>query len=429
MEQRDIRSAIEEANQQTLRVLLGSQPVWTDVLPAIEALPKMTKRTILHAGPPIAWERMCEAQRNGVINGILYEGLAGSREEAALLVEKGEATIAPCHDYGAVGGMAGITTASMPLVQVRNDAFGNFGYSQLFQGPGTQDWRRGEYSAAALKQWRYLEQVLGPALRAAIRLRGGLDVKSLMAKALQMGDECHNRNIAGSAVLIREITPYMLRAGLSQAMLLDSMDYLARADQFSLTLAMAAAKATVEPAKNIPYSAIVTTMCRNGVDFGIKVSGLGEAWFTAPANPVQGLFFSAEWTAQDAALDMGDSAIMETVGLGGFVQATAPALQQFVGGAFRRALALTREMREITVGVNRDYQLPNLDFEGAPTGIDIRKVVQTGVTPIIDTAIGHKAGGVIGAGQVRAPLGCFKQALEQFGRRYLRPAAAEESRP
>jgi hypothetical protein len=426
MTQKDIRSAIEAANHQVMQIMLGSRPVWTDVLPALDALPGMTKRTILHAGPPIPWSRMCEAQRNGVINGILYESLAETSEEALRLVEDGSVTIAPCHEYGAVGGMAGITTASMPLVQVRNEASGNVGYSQLFQGPGTQDWRRGEYSAAAIRQWRYLRTVLGPALQAAIRLRGSLDVKSLMAKALQMGDECHNRNVAGSALLIREITPFLLRAGLSGQMLLDSMDYLARADQFSLTLAMAAAKATVESAKGVAYSTIVTTMCRNGTDFGIRVSGLGDAWFTAPANPVQGLFFSSEWKPEDAALDMGDSAIMETVGLGGFVQAAAPALQQFVGGSFRRALDLTREMREITAGVNRDYQLPNLDFEGAPTGIDIRKVVQTGITPIIDTAIGHRAGGVIGAGQVRAPLGCFKKALESYGRKYLaRPAATE----
>ncbi len=264
-----------EANQKALGILLASQPVWTDVRQAIDVLPGMTKNTILHAGPPIAWDRMCEAQRNGVVNGILYERLADARDEAARMVEEGEVILAPCHDYGTVGGMAGITTASMPLVQVWNECFGNDGYSQLFQGPDMQTWRSEDYSTAAVKQWCYLEQGLGPALQAAIRLRGGLDVKSLLAKALQMGDECHNRNVAGSALLMREMAPYLLRAGIGRQMLHDSIDYLARAEQFCLTLGMAAAKATVEPAKGIPYCTIVTAMARNGTDFGIKIERAG----------------------------------------------------------------------------------------------------------------------------------------------------------
>lgn len=398
--------------------MLNSQPVWVDVRPAIEVLPNMTRHIILHAGPPIEWERMCGPQRKGVINGALYEGLAQTEDQAIRLIEQGEIRLAPCHDYGAVGGMAGITTASMPMVVVQNKTYGSAGYSQLYQGPGVQELRWEDYGQASINQWRWLENVLGPALGAAIRARGELDVKSIIARALQMGDECHNRNVAGSALLLREILPWLLKAGLDKGMLRESINYLAKADQFFLCLAMAAAKATVEPAKGIPYSTLVTTTSRNGVDFGLKVSALGEQWFMAPANPVEGLYFSSEWGPDDATPDIGDSAIMETVGLGGLVQATAPALQQFVGGSFSRAVQLTQEMREITIGAIEAYQLPNLDFAGAPVGIDIRKVVQTGITPIIDTAIAHKQGGVIGAGQVRAPMGCFKQALQAFAGKY-----------
>lgn len=398
--------------------MLNSQPVWVDVRPAIEVLPNMTRHIILHAGPPIEWERMCGPQRKGVINGALYEGLAQTEDQAIRLIEQGEIRLAPCHDYGAVGGMAGITTASMPMVVVQNKTYGSAGYSQLYQGPGVQELRWEDYGQASINQWRWLENVLGPALGAAIRARGELDVKSIIARALQMGDECHNRNVAGSALLLREILPWLLKAGLDKGMLRESINYLAKADQFFLCLAMAAAKATVEPAKGIPYSTLVTTTSRNGVDFGLKVSALGEQWFMAPANSVEGLYFSSEWGPDDATPDIGDSAIMETVGLGGLVQATAPALQQFVGGSFSRAVQLTQEMREITIGAIEAYQLPNLDFAGAPVGIDIRKVVQTGITPIIDTAIAHKQGGVIGAGQVRAPMGCFKQALQAFAGKY-----------
>jgi len=425
MTSRDMDKEIEAANRKTVEILLQSRPQWIDVRPAIEVLPGMTPNTILHAGPPIELSRMCGAQRNGIVNGILYERLARTPQEARGLIKNGEIIISPCHQHGAVGGMAGITTASMPVVVVRNDPYGTMGYSQLFQGPGVQEWRWEDYGRAAIEQWRWLQKVLGPALRAGIKTIGQIDVKSFIARALQMGDECHNRNVAGTVLFFREIVPNLLRGGLDRKTLVDSVEYLTRADQFFLTLSMAAAKAMVEAAVGVPKSTIVTTMSRNGVDFGIKISGMGDEWFVAPANEVEGLYFSSEWGPEDATLDIGDSSIMEVVGLGGIVQATAPALQQFVGGSFQRAINLTREMEEISVGVNSEFLLPNLDFAGAPVGIDIRKVVQTGITPIIDTAIGHKDGGVIGAGQVRAPTECFKKALKAYAEKYLQNSENE----
>jgi hypothetical protein len=413
-----LREKIEQANRQALQVMQNSRPQWVDVRPALDVLPGMTKHTVLHAGPPIAWQQMCGPQRRSIIGALLYEELASNESAAEALLERGAITLAPCHDYRAVGGMAGITSASSPMVVVRDSVHGNEAYSQLFQGPGAPLVNRDDYDREAIKQWRWLERVLGPTLQAAIRERGGIDVKSITAKALQMGDECHNRNSAGSALLLAALLPSLYKTARDAEALSETVSYLCNAEQFSLCVSMAAAKASADAAKHIEYSTVVTTMARNGVDFGIKISALGELWFTAPANKIDGLYFSSEWSDADAVPDMGDSAIMETVGLGGHVQVAAPVLQQFVGGSFARALGLTQEMGQITVGTIVDYQLPNMDFAGAPVGIDIRKVVQTGITPIIDTAIAHKKGGVIGAGQTRAPLGCFSAALREFSQRY-----------
>ncbi|MDH3511813.1 MAG: DUF1116 domain-containing protein [Gammaproteobacteria bacterium] len=418
MVKESLREKIAAANEKALAAMLSCQPVWVDVRSALDVLPGMTANTVLHAGPPIAWEKMCGPQRRGVIDAVIYEGLANTRQSAKALVENGEIHIAPCHDYNAVGGMAGITSASTPMAVVRDEASGKEGYSQLFQGPRGQLQNRDDYNKAAIRQWRWIETVLGPALQAAIRARGGLDVRNLTAKALQMGDECHNRNSAGSALLFLAMTPSLIRSCPASTVLTECIEYLASADQFSLCISMAAAKVSANAAKGVPYSTIVTAMARNGVEFGIKVSGLDEQWFTGPANRIEGLYFSSEWSDKDSVPDLGDSAIMETVGLGGHVQAAAPALQQFVGGSMARAIELTEEMRQITCGVDDAYRIPNLDFAAAPVGTDIRKVVQTGVTPVIDTAIAHKKGGVIGAGQTRAPLECFNKALLAYSDRY-----------
>ena len=413
-----LQSRIEAANQATLKVFQQSRPIWFDVRPAIDALPGMTGNVILHAGPPIEWRRMCEPQRNGAICAALFEGLAGTRVEAVARIEAGDILLAPCHEYGAVGGMAGITSASTPVAMVRDEANETVGCSLLFQGPRGQLRDRDQYESETVRQWRWLAEVLGPVLQSAILDKGGIDVRQVAAKALQMGDECHNRNSAGSVLLLRELLPSLVQLRVDSATLRDSVEYLAWAEQFSLCVSMAAAKAAAEAAGGIAHSTIVTTLARNGVEFGIRVSGLGDTWFTAPANPVDGLLFSSEWGEKDTVADMGDSSIMETVGLGGYVQAAAPVLQQFVGGSFQRAVRLSEEMRQITAGVLPDYRIPNLDFAAAPVATDIRHVVRTGIAPIIDTAIAHRKGGVIGAGQTRAPMGCFKKALVAFAARY-----------
>ena len=413
-----LHSRIEAVNQAALKVLQDSRPVWFDVWPAIDALPGMNRNAILHAGPPIEWQRMCEPQRNGAICAALYEGLADTRVDAVTRIEAGDIHLAPCHEYGATGGMAGITSASTPVAMVRDEVNETVGCSLLFQGPRGQLRDRDQYERETVRQWRWLAEVLAPVLQSALRASGGIDVRQIQAKALQMGDECHNRNSAGSTLLLRELMPSLVRLRIDAETLRDCVEYLAWAEQFSLCVSMAAAKAAADAAGGISHCSIVTAFARNGVDFGIRVSGLGDTWFTGPANPVDGLLFSSEWGEADTVPDMGDSAIMETVGLGGYVQAAAPVLQQFVDGSFKRAVRLGEEMRQITAGVLPDYRIPNLDFAAAPAATDIRQVARTVIAPIIDTAIAHRKGGVIGAGQTRAPLDCFEKALAAFAVRY-----------
>ena len=409
---------IAAANAQALSRLVAARPVWVDVQPAINVLPGMTRATILHAGPPIAWQDMCGPQKMGVVQAVLHEGLADTEDEAQRMILQGQVVVAPCHDYGAVGGMAGITSASSPMAVVHDPVHDRYGYSQLFQGPASGLLNRDEYNQEARKRWRWLETVLGPVLGAAIRSIAPIPVKPMIARALEMGDECHNRNSAGSAVILNALALALYDTCTDRALLQETLDYLKVNEQFSLCLSMAAGKAMADAIKGIEYSTVVSAMCRNGVDFGIKVSGLGEQWFTAPANRIEGLYFSSEWSDADAVPDIGDSSIMETIGLGGHAQAAAPVLQQFVNGSFARAVSTVHNMQLITVGQMMEFKIPTMDFIGAPAGIDIRKVVQHGLTPVIDTAIAHCKGGVIGAGQTQAPTGCFVAALRAFGQAY-----------
>jgi hypothetical protein len=415
----DIRAKIEDANREALERLLSAQPVWVDVRPAQEVVPGMTKNLVMHSAPAIEWERMCKPQQNGIIGAVLYEGLADTREEAVQLIEKGEIRIEPCHHHDSVGAGAGITSSSTPMLVVENRNHSNRAYSNLFESGSLEGLKWGNYSVDIAEHLRWQARVLVPVLRAALYEMDGLDVKSILAKAVQMGDECHNRSVAATSLFFREIAPHLLQATDDAEALLASTEFLAKAEHFFLHVTMASAKAMLEPAKGVPYSTMVTAMARNGVDFGIQVSGLGDEWFIAPANMVEGLYFRSEWGPEDAAPDLGDSCITETIGLGGFIQATAPTVQQYVQGSLQEAIRNTAEMREICIGTNQEFQLPNLDFVGTPIGIDIRKVVQTGMTPLIDTAITHKEAGLIGAGQVRAPMACFERALKAFMSRYV----------
>lgn len=408
---------VEQANQTAFSALLEAQPVLEDVKPARELIPDLAGRLLLHAGPPIAWKSMCGPMQGAIVGAIMLEDWANTPEAANNLAASGKVAFAPCHHYGAVGPMAGIISPSMPLWSTRNAAGRNHAFSSLNEGLG-KVLRFGANSPDVLQRLRWMSAILGPSLGNAIRATGGIELKPLMAQSLHMGDELHNRNVAASSLLLKRLLPGLLQSGQPLAEITEVIRFIASNDHFFLNVSMTACKVMVDAAHGIPNSSLVTAMARNGVEFGIRMSGTGDAWFTAPAPVVSGLYFPS-YGPDDAAPDLGDSAITETAGLGGFAMAAAPAIVQFIGGAPSDAEANTRRMGRITLGINPAFTIPALSFAGAPTGIDACKVVDRGIVPVMDTGIAHRAAGVgqIGAGISHAPIDCFVQGIAALGQK------------
>ncbi len=404
---------IELANKEALRRILQAEPILIDVQRAGDVINGLNKKMVLHSGPPITWDRMCGPMRGAICGIAVFEGWAKDLGEAETAAANGEYTFHSNHHFGAVGPMTGVTTISQPVMVVENKAFGNRAYCTLNEGLG-KVMRFGGNDAEVLNRLRFIATTIGPALSAALKASGGIPLKSIIARGLAMGDEMHQRNIACSALFLREIAPYLAQTATDTKKLAEVLSFIGKNDQFFLNIAMAMGKAMTDPAYNIPGSSIVTAMSRNGTDFGIRVSGTGDRWYTAPVEMPVGLYFPG-YSEKDANPDMGDSAIVETVGLGGFAMATATAVAGFVGaGSASEAARFTKEMYEITISRNPDWTMPNLDYAGVPAGIDIRKVLQTGTAPVINTGIAHKQPGVgqVGAGIVRAPMACFERGLE-----------------
>ena len=398
------------ANREALRRIQSGQARLVGLQPAYEVVPGLGERIVLHAGPPVTWGRMCGPMRGAVIGACLFEGWARSPEDALALAEGGALRFSPCHEHGAVGPMAGVITTSMAVFVVDNPAFGTRACATINMGQG-KVLRMGAYDASVLERLAYMNGELARALHAAIERAGGLDVKTLIAQAVAMGDECHNRCKAATSLLVRALAPHLAvaRRGDPER----ALAFIGASDSFFLNVAMAASKAILDGAHGIPGSTIVTAMARNGTDFGLRVSSTDARWFTAPAPKVQGLYFPGYGPA-DANPDMGDSAITETNGLGAFAMAAAPAIVQFVGGTPELALQTTLDMYEITLAEHEVFKIPALDFRGTPLGIDVRRVVETGLTPVIDTGIAHREAGIgqIGAGLSQAPMECFIAAIE-----------------
>jgi hypothetical protein len=399
--------------------MMEARPILTGVAIARDVIPGMTDNLFLHAGPPLEWRRMSGPLRGALIGAMLFEGLASDETEATAMVERGEVEFDSCHHHGAVGPMAGVISSSMKVYIVENTEHGNRSFSNLNEGYG-KVLRYGAYSQEVLAKLRWMNDVLGDALANALAQSDGIDLRALIAEALHMGDEGHNRNKAGSLIYLKLISPLIARIVKDVAIESEVLQFIGDNALSVLNPVMAACKAMTDAAHGIEGSTIVTTMARNGTDFGIRVSGLGEQeWFTAPAEIPIGLFFSG-FTQQDANPDIGDSAITETAGIGGFAMATAPAIVTFVGGTPRDAVNATLEMYEITFAESKFFTMPVLDFRGTPTGIDLRKVVELGITPRINTGIAHKNAGVgqVGAGLVRPPLKIFEDALLAFAEKY-----------
>ena len=404
---------IEQANQEAIRRMLAADPMLVDVIPAAEAIPALRENMILHAGPPIGWERMCGPLRGAVAGIAVFEGWASDLDEAVEMAGSGAFEFHPNHHFDTVGPMTGITTIGQAVLVVENRAFGNRAYCALNEGLG-KVMRFGGNDAEVLARLAWLRDDFGPAVGAALRELGGIPLKSLIARGLTMGDEMHQRNVACSGLTLRALAPALARTSKDSAALAEALAFIGGNDQFFLNIAMALGKAIMDPVRGIEGSSVVTAMSRNGTDFGIRVSGTGDTWFTAPVEMPEGLYFPG-FTEADANPDIGDSTIIETIGLGGFAMAAAPAVAGFVGaGAASEAATTTRVMGEITLGENPEWTIPALDYTGVPTGIDIRLVVETGQAPTINTGIAHKEPGIgqVGAGVVKAPMACFAQALE-----------------
>ena len=410
---------IDQANQTAVARMMSARPVLTGLATARDVIPGMRDNLLLHAGPPIEWARMSGPLRGAVIGALLFEGLAQDEAGAVALVERGAVEFAPCHEHSTVGPMAGVTSASMKVYIVENVTHGNRAFSNLNEGYG-KVLRYGAYSPEVLARLRWMNDVMGPLLAEAIGQGDGLDVRALLAEALHMGDEGHNRNKAGSLLYVKWLAPRLAHVSRDPAVTGEVLKFLGDNALSVLNTVMAACKAMADAAHGVEGSTVVSTMARNGTDFGLRVSGLGDQWFTAPCETPQGLWFPG-FTAADANPDIGDSTITETAGIGGFAMAAAPAIVTFVGSTPKDAVNATLEMYEITVAEHQHFTIPVFDFRGTPTGIDIRKVVETGITPRINTGIAHREAGVgqVGAGLVRPPMKIFEDALVAYAERYL----------
>lgn len=410
---------IKEANETVISRMKAAKPVLVGMDLALNVVPEMTEHTILHAGPPIAWENMCGPMKGAVIGAVLFEGLAADDEEAVKLIESGAIKFDPCHEHKAVGPMAGVLSAHMPVHIVKNETNGDFAYCSINEGLG-KVLRFGAYSKEVLDRLAFLRDEFMPVMQMALALTDGIDIKLITAQALQMGDECHNRNKAATSLFYKQISQLILETDCEKAAIQKALSFIAGNDHYFLNLSMPACKLITEAGQNVPYATIVSTMARNGVEFGIKVSGIGTGeWFDYASNYIEGLYFPG-YSKEDANPDIGDSAITETTGIGGMSMAGAPAIVQFVGGDVEDAFNTTKRMYGITTDINAAYAIPNMNFKGAPMGIDMLKVIESGVLPVINTGIAHKEAGIgqIGAGIVNPPMECFYQALLAYVKKY-----------
>ena len=413
---------IDAANREATSRMIEARPMLVGLGLARATIPGMRENLILHAGPPITWDRMSGPLRGAIMGALIFEGKANGAQAAEALAQSGEIAFAPCHEYGAVGPMAGVTSPSMAVYVVENQTHGNRTFSNLNEGYG-KVLRYGAYQQDVQDRLRWMHQVMAPvlgkAIQATVSATGGIDLRALLAEALHMGDEGHNRNKAGSILYTKLLAPHIARHAPDGETAAQIIQVLGDNALAVLNPVMAACKAMCDAAHGVEGSTIISAMARNGTDFGIRVSGLGGRWFTAAAQVPDGLYFPG-YGFGDANRDIGDSTITETAGIGGFAMAAAPAIVTFVSGKPKDAIDTTLEMYEISFAEHKYFTIPALDFRGTPIGIDLRKVVETGITPRVNTGIAHKEAGVgqIGAGLVRPPLAIFEEALVEFAEQY-----------
>lgn len=417
MTEKTLKILIKEANQQVLEIMLNSDLFWIGIKPSLEAVPGMQSNTILHAGPPIKWERMCNVQKRGIIGGILHEKLAKTEEEANQLIIRGEIDIQAANDLGVVGPGVGITTSSMVVHICEDRKNGKQGYCIPYEGRSGLS-GGGVYNDEVEKNLQTIENVLAPAVDKVLQKYVGINVKSIIARGFQMNDEAHTRQVAMDLIIANELFQYLVRADLEKDVLYKSVEMIGKTERWFHPLGMASSMAILNGIKEVEYSTVVTAMAGNGVEMGIKVSSLGDEWFTAPAPQIQGKYLSTHWGLDNAIPWIGDSCVTEAVGMGGMAAAAAPAVAWLLGETIEDAVNQTEKMKNICVGINHNYPIPYLEFTGPPIGIDMRKVLETGISPICHGGIISKKGGQIGAGKAIMPLDLFKKAFYAFAKKY-----------
>ncbi len=416
-----VSASRDTANRDAWQRLCGAEPVLKDVLSAVEALPGMTPDLVLTSGPPMDWNQYTGGQRDAIIGGALFEGLASDREDAERKLLTAEIRVAGCHDYGCVGSLAGIYTASMPVFVVENQTSGNIGYCNMYEGTNPRRLNYGVYDQGVHERLLFVNTRVAPVIGEAVRRSGGIPLKPIMKRALHMSDELHSRSTAAALLFNRELARQLIdlaaddRDGVQEAVAALTEDHY-----FFLRLSMAAAKATADAARDVEGSSMVTAMAFNCRNFAIRVSGLGDQWFSGPHAAVQANLFDGH-SEEEITWMGGESTITETIGLGGFAQAAAFPLQRYQGGSPEAMVARNLELYDITLGENPDYQIPALGYRGTPTGIDIFKVLETGILPAMDIGIAGRDGGQIGAGVVRAPMPCFEAARDAYSTKYGAP--------
>ena len=409
---------IEKANATVVERWMEARPIVTTMAKAIDVIPGMKENMLLHAGPPVTWDRMSGPVKGGMIGALIFEGKAKNADEAEKMLASGKIEFAPCNDHMSSGPMAGIIAPSQLVYVVENKTHGITCYGNMNEGRG-KVLRMGAYSQDVLDKLKWMESTLGPTIKAALEAMGGIDIRAIISKSLHMGDDGHNREDAASVLFTTQLAPWIAKTAKDTQTAFDVIKFLGENALSILNPIMAACKSMTASGENVDGSTIVTIMARNGTDWGIKVSGLGDRWFTAQAPFVKSLYFPG-FTEADACRDIGDSVITETAGIGGFAMATAPALVTFIGGSPKDAIQTTLDMYEITYTEHKQFTIPFLDFRGTPTGVDIRKVVEKQITPRVNTGVAHKDPGVgqVGAGVVSAPMKCFEDALIAYADKY-----------
>ena len=411
----ELASRRRAANEEALTRLTGSEPLLVGVAPAIEVVPGMTAETILTSGAPMSWQEYTGGQRRALIYAAIYEGLAKDDREALEKLERGDIRVRSTQQHACIGSVAGIYTASMPVLVVEDETHGNTAYCNLYEGKNPRRLNYGAYDDTVAEGLRWLEHTMAPVLAQCLERTGPIRLKPLMARALRLGDELHSRNTAASMLLEQGLRTALLdldKTDQSRAVR-EVLQFFDENDYTFLRVGMAAAKATADAAQGVPYSSLVTGMAINSRDFAIRVSGLGEEWFTGAHPTLEGRFFDG-FTQADAEWIGGESCVTETIGLGGFAQVCAPTLQAYQGGTVEAMRENNLAMYDITVGEHPDFRLPPLNFRGSPVGIDVFAVLEHEVTPVIDGGLAGRDGGQIGAGVLRPALDCFEAAAKTY---------------